>query len=37
MEWPATLIEAFQTCDIVETQRRPETARKLPVEIGDAS
>lgn len=31
MGWPVTLIEAFQACDIVEAQRRPETARNLPV------
>ena len=31
LEWPTTLVEGFQACDIVEGQRN------LPVEVGDAS
>ena len=36
-EWPTMLVEGFQACDIVERQRRPDTRRNLPVEVGDAS
>ena len=31
VQWPTTLVEGFQACDIVEAQRN------LPVEVGDAS